>query len=443
MNFLQSVIADARPCKSMPEHSDSSLATTGWKTPGLDGAATATEALPSGAVEQTRHSSVSLPIRDRASEFIVGDTPALIQVRNPANQDGPGMKSNVEPESSISVPSDMSRPTPDEESYPYTDIGNFSDRDSGSEGSNSSKVEGGLTTQSAGTFVKEGRTNSPTSQANDFSNAFPESQSPQNRASGSEESEPVSSPPAIDETPATQTDVLQTTTLISPESGRPTESSVLERSLVPSVSSPDAFGNPMPDNSAGRNEEQIALADVGKTGQVLQGVSKLADMKRLSSQEKTPQLQKTEETKGNYRDVQLVSRQVMVMDSPISSDIEHAPIPQSAGKKVSASSSIPDPSVTNLGNFEQQVVGPAKSSASSEAFRAAPARPFQTDSMTGAGGTFYSRSPSWSPEKANDIPKVQIGQIDIIIEAAAQSAPKSVAAPAQIDLASRLYLRRL
>ena len=273
MNFLQSVIADARPRKSTPEHSDSSLATSGWKTPGLDGAAYATEAVPSGAVEQTRHSSVSLPIRDRASEFIVGDTPAVIQVHHPANQDGLGMKSNVEPESSISVPADMSGPIPDKESYPYMDTGNFSDRESGFKGGKSSKVEGGLTTQSAGTFTKEGRTISPTSQANEFSNAFPESQSPQNRASGSEELELVSSPPGIGETPATRTDVLQTTILISPESGRPIESSVPERSLVRSVSFPDVFANPMPDKSAERNDEQIALADVGKTDQVLQGVS--------------------------------------------------------------------------------------------------------------------------------------------------------------------------
>jgi hypothetical protein len=38
---------------------------------------------------------------------------------------------------------------------------------------------------------------------------------------------------------------------------------------------------------------------------------------------------------------------------------------------------------------------------------------------------------------------VQIGQIDVIIEAAAQPAIKPAPAPSPIDLASRHYLRRL
>jgi hypothetical protein len=43
----------------------------------------------------------------------------------------------------------------------------------------------------------------------------------------------------------------------------------------------------------------------------------------------------------------------------------------------------------------------------------------------------------------HDAPKVQIGQIDVIIEAAAQPAAKPAPAPSPNDLASRHYLRRL
>jgi len=38
---------------------------------------------------------------------------------------------------------------------------------------------------------------------------------------------------------------------------------------------------------------------------------------------------------------------------------------------------------------------------------------------------------------------VQIGQIDVIIEAAAQPVTKQAPAPSPVDLASRHYLRRL
>ena len=302
--------------------------------------------------------------------------------------------------------------------------------------------------------------------------ADPETHGAQNRVSGHEGIEPVSFPASIRDTSAQeevagviatddqrysdgsikgtetltiQADATQTTALTLPVKSRQIESSVLEASLVPSVHSPDSFGNSTSDNTAGRNEVEKALADGGKARQVSPSVDKQADMKSLSNQEETPRLQKLDEAKGVLRDVQLVSRQAMAMDSPIASDIEHAWVPQSAGKKVqaSASSPDPDPAPSKPGNSEQHVARPAKPSASPEALRSVPATPFQTDSIPKAGGTFRSRPPLRSPEKTHEAPKVQIGQIDVIIEATAQPAIKPAPAQAPIDLASRNYLRRL
>lgn len=290
----------------------------------------------------------------------------------------------------------------------------------------------------------------------------------------------------VPETLTIQADAIQTTAEMSPKSSRRIELSAREASLVPSDLSPDASGDPMlgtvalavshgagtdgdlqhsgesgmdnvsdpvseqaptPDNSTGRNEAEKTLADAGKARQVSPGVNKQADMKSQSNQEDIARLQKLGEQKGVHRDVQLISRQAMVMASQGSSDMEHASVPpsvtQPAGKKVRASASSPDPAPSNPGNAEQHVTSSARPSASPEALRTVPATPFQTDWIPKTGDSFRSRPPLRSPEKTHDAPKVQIGQIDVIIEAPAQTTAKSAPASSPIDLASRYYLRGL
>jgi hypothetical protein len=390
----------------------------------------------------------------------MGDAPAF-QADNPVNRDIQDFGNNVEPESPLSVPVDKSGPIPDEESSTRLDTGNLPDREPDSEGGKASKTERDMTQQPAGTIIPDSRMNSPKGQDHDSSIASPETHGARNRASGHEETEPLSSPASIRDTPGKeltdndgnsslqvgegagqlgvqetmssapegntpaqgevvgvtiadyrhhsessikdpetltiQADVTQTTALTSPESSRRIESSVLKASLVPSVPSPDSSGNPTLDTAAA--------------------------------------------AKGVLRDVQLVSRQAMAMDSPISSDMELASVPQTADRKVSASASSPGSGSSKPSSPVQHIARPARPSASPEVLRSVPARPYQADLMPKDGDSFHSRAPLRSPEKKHEAPKVQIGQIDVIIEAAAQPATKP--APAPIDLASRHYLRRL
>jgi hypothetical protein len=430
----------------------------------------------------------------------MGDAPAF-QADDPVNQGIQDMASNVEPESPLSVPVDKSGPIPDEESSTRLDPGNLPDRESDSEGGKASKTERDMTQQPAGTIIPDSRMNSPKGQDHDPSIASPETRGAQIQASGHEETEPVSSPASIRDMPGKeltdndgnsalqaeegtgqlgvqetmssaaegntpaqgevagatvsddrrhsessikdpetltiQADVTQTTALTSPESSRRIESSVLEASGQVSGQAS------MPDNSAGGNEVEQALADGGKARLVSPSVDKQADMKSLSNQEDIPRLQKPDEAKGVFRDVQLVSGRAMAMDSHISSDMELATVPQSAGKKVSTSASSPGSGSSKPGSSVQHIARTAKPSASPEALRSVPARPFQADLMPKDGDSFHSRAPLRSPEKKHEAPKVQIGQIDVIVEAAAQPATKPTPAPSPIDLASRHYLRRL
>ncbi len=68
---------------------------------------------------------------------------------------------------------------------------------------------------------------------------------------------------------------------------------------------------------------------------------------------------------------------------------------------------------------------------------------FQTDSTYKAFEPSQSRTSHASTEKKHEIPSVQIGQIDVIIDMPAKPVSKLAATSSSNDLASRHYLRRL
>ena len=110
-------------------------------------------------------------------------------------------------------------------------------------------------------------------------------------------------------------------------------------------------------------------------------------------------------------------------------------------RTVAAEASSPGSGPPKSGRPPQNRVKPAKPAASPEMLRSVHARPFQEDSIPKASDSWRSgAAPGFSAKKL-EAPKVQIGQIDVIVEAAAPPAAKP--APAPIDLASRHYLRRL
>ena len=466
MRFLRSVIADAHPRKPMLEPSNGTSAITGWKTRGLDGDAFGAEEKSPSAPDQTNRLNTSLPIREGASDFNMGDAPAF-QADNPVNQGIQDVGSNVELEGSLSVMVDKSRTISDEESHARQDTGNLPDREPDSEGDKASKAEGGMIQRPAGTVIPDSRMNSPKGQDHDSSIASPETRGARNRAYGHEKTRPLNPQASIGDMPGKElTDNdgnsslqvgegagqfgVQATMSSAAEGNTPAQGKVTGRATADdrhysesSTKGPMSGQAPTPDNSAGRNEVEKALADGGKARQVSRSVDKQADMKNLSNYKETPRLQKPDEAKGVLRDVQLVSRQAVAMDSHISSDIELTSFPQSAGRKVSTSASSPGSGSSKPSSAVQHIARPAKPSASPEALRSVTARPFQADLMPKDGDSFHSRAPLRSPEKKHEAPKVQIGQIDVIIEAAAQPSTKQAPAPSPIDLASRHYLRRL
>ncbi len=458
MSFLRSVIADARPRRPMLEPSENPTAITGWKTRGLDGDVSGAEAKSPGAADQMSRFGTSLPTREDATDFNMDDAPTFRE-ENQVNRDFQDIEFHVEPEDPLSVHVDKFGPFPDEESSTLLDTGNSSDREPDTEGGNASKTDKDMPQQPADTIIPDSRMKSPKDRDNDSSIASPETHGVQIRVPGHEETEPTSSPASILDTPGKefadndsnsllhmgagagqlgvdetmssyaegnmpaqaevvgvtaaddrhhserpikgpetftrQTDATQAIALTSSESSRRIESSVLKKSFVPSVPSPDASGKPALDSAA-------AVKDV-------------------------------------LRDAQLVG----AMDSHISSDMELATIPDSADRNVSTSVSSPKPGSSKPASTVQHMARSAKTSANPETLLSVPARPFQAELVSKDGDSFHSKAPLRSPQKKHEAPKVQIGQIDVIVEAAAQPATKPAPAPSSIDLASRHYLRRL
>lgn len=484
MSFLRSVIADARPRKPVLGPSKNLSASTGRKTSGLDGDASGAEEKSPGALDQTSRLSMSLSNREGASDVNTGDAPAF-QADHPVDQDIQDMASNVEPDSPLSVMVEKSKRIFDEESHARLDTGDLPGGEPDSEGDKASKAEGNMTPQPSGTVIPDSRMKSPKAPDHDASIASPETRGAQNRAPDHEETEPVSSPASIRDTPGKElTDFddnsalqaeegtgqlgVQATTSSAVGENTPAQGGVagataadIRRHSQSSIKNPQTLTNQADatptttftspessrriesDNSAGRNEAEKALADSGVALQLSPSVDKQADMKSLANQEEISRLQKPDEAKGVLHDVQLVSRQGIPMDSHISSDLELASVPQPAERKVSTSASSPGSGSLKPSSPVRHSARPAKPSASRDALRSVPARPFQTDLIPKDGDSFHSRALLRYPDKIHEAPKVQIGQIDVIIEAPAQPATQPAPPPSPIDLASRHYLRRL
>jgi hypothetical protein len=368
------------------------------------------------------------------------------------------------------------------------------------DGGRASIKEPDMTQEPAGTIIPDSRMDCPEGPDHGHLTASSQMHGPQNRTSGHEETEPASSPagirdmpgneltgngddpalqavegtgrlgasetmlsPAEGNTPAQgevagvvitddryhsessvkdretltiQADETHTIDLNSPQSSRRIESGVFEPS---GQSSRQAS---MPDSYAGANEVETASADGGKARQVSSSVDKQADLRNPSRQQDISRLKKPDETKGVPGDVRRVLPRATAVDSHVPSDGESALVGQSAGKKASTSARSLGSGPSKPGSPIQHIAGPAMSSASPEALRSVPARPFLTDLTPKGRDSFHSELPLRSPERRHEAPKVQIGQIDVIVEAA-RPATKPAPAPSPVDLASRHYLRRL
>ncbi len=436
MSLLRSVIADARPRKSVGEFPVSPSAAIGWGTRELNRDTPEPKEQPADTPAQTSHLSRSLPNEKSASESTRYDAPGLFQLDNPIEQDIQGKARNSEQVRPLSVPEEMraTNPGPEEkrstipreESHLTIHTGNAPELDTYSENNkivahrvsdsisfsgNIEEMPGKNVVANNANTVHQGKENARLSEKHESQLSATEENTPAR--------EELSGTIAVDENRYT------------------------ERSIKNSVG--------VTADSVGWNESQQGLVDGTQPNRVPPGVDKQANFKLPSNLEDNRRLQKQDNAKVTVGDDQLVSPQSLAKDLHTSSDEKLSPILQSVGKQestqanspASISSNPPGSVPSKPSSSVQQISRPLRSSATPEALRSVPATPFQLDSIPKAADTFRLESPLRSPEKTHEAPKVQIGQIDVIIEAAAQPATKQAPVTSFIDLASRQYLRRL
>ena len=436
MSLLRSVIADARPRKSVGEFPVSPSAAIGWRTRELNCDTPKSKEQPADTPAQTSHLSRSLPSEKSASELMRYDAPGFIQLDNLIEQDIQGAARNSEQVRPLSVPEEMraTNPGPEEkrstipgeESHLTIHTGNAPDIDTYSE---NNKIVGHRVSDSISfpENIEEvpGKNvianNANTVHQGKESAMLPEKH--ESQLSATEENTPargeLSGTIAVDENRYT------------------------ERSIKSSVG--------VTADSVGRNESQQGLVDGAQPNRVPPGVDKQANFKLPSNLEDNRRLQKQDNAKVTVGDDQLVSRQSLAKDLHTSSEEKLSPILQSVGKQestqanspASISSNPPGSVPSKPSNSVQQISRPLRSSANSEFLSSVPARSAQAELIAKNSVSFHAGPLARPPEKKHESPKVQIGQIDVIIEAAAQPAAKPATASSPIDLASRHYLRRL
>jgi hypothetical protein len=368
----------------------------------MDSDAFGTEEKSPNAPDQTSHLNISLPIRDSVSEYTVGDTPTF-QANNPVSQDIQNIGCNIKPENPFSVPEEntQNRASGHDEAEPASSPASI--RDMPGKEQTDSKGNSTLQTEEVTGNFDLHETIASAAEENTLSGREV------TRAIAADNRSHSESPVKGEKMHTFQADAIQTTALTSPDSSHRIEASVLKRSLVPSISSLDAT-----EISTQGVAGTIVSHKAGADG-CLQHLAK-SRMDNASDQ---------------------------AIDSQTPSDMELASVTPLVGNKVLASANSLNREPSKPTSPEQTVSGPARPSVSTEALRSVPATLFQIDSIPKVDDTFRSSPSLRSPEKKYEEPKVQIGQIDVIIEAAAQPTAKSTTASSTIDLASRNYLRRL
>jgi hypothetical protein len=197
-----------------------------------------------------------------------------------------------------------------------------------------------------------------------------------------------------------------------------------------------------PDKSARGSEAVNELAAGGKARQASPVIDERAEIRSPANNNEVPRHQ-TPDSKNDPRNVQLAPRQTTAVDSHHSAAANPASISQPANGKASVSASSPDSGSDKPVGPAPRVARPAEPSASPQPMRSVPAKPWPVERMPMHGDSARSGTPQRSPEIRREAPRVQIGQIDVIVESAAQSVRKSAPASAPTDMASRHYLRRL
>lgn len=489
MSFLRSVVLDARPRKAAPVFSGDPSAATGRTIRGSPENTSRVEQKPLRAAHQTTHFDKSFTTRQKVGEVNIGDVSAFPVADSPT-QGVPDGGRHAKLQVPVSVPIDKIEPILTDENSIRSEPVDRPDQHKDVEVNRALNPEQRIALKAEAIVIPNSGINASMGAGRGTSIESPTTPGAQAQMSGHEETKLLSSPQSFDasssremasvvvaddrsdfidsikraETLTTQadeteiTDVTRAAASDMSEENRHVEARVLKAASVPVAYSSDSLAVATSDDGGPRNGFENAVDGGIKGRQASQNVDKQMDMKSISIKEEPPQLQpintssnkkeipeyqEPREPKGVHRDAEHVPRQVLDGAFEGIADKAQALVSQLAARARPAVAESPEPAPLKSAESVQQIARPVTVSASPKAVPSVAAVPLTAHSMPRVGDAYYSRPSIRPSQKERETPKVQIGQIDVVIEAGAKPVSHRPVESSLGDLASRYYLRKL
>ena len=483
MNFLRSVISDARPRKPVVEPSAAPSEIAGRKAGRIERDAFGGKKQPPIAADPAGGWSTPLPNPERTGDLMVSQD-LTFQVDDLANDRIRDVGSNAAPEQPMFMPAVTPAPVQDEAASTTHDMADPRDPEPYTEDEAAPGANVAVPRQPDETTTPESSDTPRNLRPYDPFIDHPEPRDVQHQVSDNEETEPLpppinlrdllteefqqedgasalqpekaSEPPGGDLTVPLPPDrpapapgeketepvakVLHPSEIISSDLNRPTPpvDGVLE-----SDSGPSPPRLPITPSSPAENHGREQAPDAEKNPIEPPLPARQPDLTGPTPQTKILRLQTPSNAPGKLRDASDISGKALTVDAPAPPVPDRAEDPGSKIAAVSTPAGTTKPTSPESKGPPLPKDRPATPEPKSKPLRSAPAKPIQPESMPPGGDTLPSRHPLRPTGKTPASLRVQIGQIDVIIESTAPSPAKPAQAPAPSDVAGRHYLRRL
>lgn len=480
MNFLRSIIVDARPSKPMLDSSNSSSVIITGKSGGFGRAVSSREQSISSAADHTNSPRPS-PLSHESTNDLKTENTSSLQTQRPDNLDLKNIGSDVVKENSLTESVTKSEVKADEENTPSRAFGDEQVEQVSVTANISNTLKQALTDHNANTsqpvetdsrLFDEYESTLPTNQRNtNLGNTF----SLEADISLTKKDNRSDSKSSVEDTEQLTNEVEQIQT--ASDGSHQMVSSKRKASLLPSTPVPDVTKNSKSDNLIVTESHEAAdknnllhasdsQADNGSspvsvqvsiqsntTEKKLHNSDKennlspndyiQLDSKKLFNPESFSKLKKWDGEKNTHHNVQIISKAVVDVASQELKDSQPEVIAKEKTAEVLATKRNLD-SVKTIPVDVAQVMEKRseKSSANLGPPRTVIAKPL-ADLISKNADKFNSNYKLTFPEKKPESPKIHIGQIDIIIETEPKPASKPEPVSSSTDLSSRYYLRRL
>lgn len=437
MNFLRSIIHDARSHKPGQESGNKSPA-SGYNTLESYGAVPryVDQSLSAGNYESPLSRSSSNP--DNIGEIKFSENSA-VQEKNTENHGIQNITGDIEPGYSPSETLDSSGFIFHEPNTLPPSTGDMKNPEQESE-EKESGIKDNMAQQQSGMAILDKNVNSLEKQNSNFSAELPETPTDQNQGFSPEETALPPYPPDIGKTPDKISNDIRGESSYLPSESAGRES--IRETMSPITED---------EESSSDKTAVVSVIDNQRNSEITE-IEQAVGKRKLSENKYNPDMADNRlSDRSKFHEVThgIIKQVIMeeLLDYPKTSIVNKpgasgAPIREAETKDFPSAVSSGTETVTSL-NYTQNTAHSQKHPVSEKSPSSISALPLRKDLINRDKSFFHSDVGYRPPLKTRDTPKVQIGQIDIIIETTAKPPAASKPSKPVIDLSSRYYLRSL